>query len=117
MMFRWMFEVPPAMDMPSEPMNWFIQRSLPGARPSGASRLSLPRRDNAIRAILWPMFELPSFIGVEEVVINREIVDGRVEPLLIYAERHDEIESSASWLGDPPTAQLSARASAGLRTG
>jgi ATP-dependent Clp protease ATP-binding subunit ClpX len=33
------------------------------------------------------MFELPSFDGVEEVVVNGEVIEGRAQPLLIYAEK------------------------------
>ncbi len=31
--------------------------------------------------------ELPTFDGVEEVVVNAEVVEGRAQPLLIYAEK------------------------------
>ena len=41
--------------------------------------------------LLDTMFELPSLEGVEEVVINREVVDHGNQPLMIYAEREDEI--------------------------
>ena len=37
--------------------------------------------------LLETMFELPSLHGVEEVVINREVIDGRAKPLQIYADR------------------------------
>jgi len=33
------------------------------------------------------MFELPSYDGVEEVVVNGEVVEGRAQPLVIYAEK------------------------------
>jgi len=46
--------------------------------------------------LLDPMFDLPGYDGVEEVVINREVVEGRAKPLLIYADRREELESSAS---------------------
>jgi len=45
--------------------------------------------------LLDTMFELPSLDGVEEVVINSEVVEGRAQPLHIYAERQEEAESSA----------------------
>ena len=45
--------------------------------------------------LLETMFDLPSLEGVEEVVINSEVVEGRAQPLYIYAERTEEIESSA----------------------
>ncbi len=40
--------------------------------------------------LLDTMFELPSFDGVEEVVINVEVVEGRAQPLLIYSERAEK---------------------------
>ena len=46
--------------------------------------------------LLDSMFELPSCDGVEEVVINRAVAEGGVKPLLIYADRREEMESSAS---------------------
>jgi len=45
--------------------------------------------------LLDSMYELPSLDGVEEIVINRDVVDNGAEPLHIYAERRDEVESSA----------------------
>ena len=46
--------------------------------------------------LLDTMFELPSYDLVEEVVINREVVESRAKPLLIYAERREEAASTAS---------------------
>jgi len=37
--------------------------------------------------LLETMFDLPSFDGVEEVVVNGEVIEGRAQPLLIYAEK------------------------------
>ncbi|PCJ60373.1 MAG: ATP-dependent Clp protease ATP-binding subunit ClpX [Rhodospirillaceae bacterium] len=45
--------------------------------------------------LLDTMFELPGLDGVEEVVINREIVEGRSKPLYIYADRRTDVETSA----------------------
>ncbi|RED53334.1 ATP-dependent Clp protease ATP-binding subunit ClpX [Aestuariispira insulae] len=45
--------------------------------------------------LLDSMYELPSLEGVEEIVINREVVEGRADPLHIYAERREEVETSA----------------------
>ncbi len=47
-------------------------------------------------ALLSTMFDLPGLDGVEEVVINREVIDGRAQPLQIYADRRGDIESTAS---------------------
>lgn len=46
--------------------------------------------------LLDTMFDLPGLEGVEEVVINREVVAEGAKPLYIYAERAEEVESSAS---------------------
>ena len=46
--------------------------------------------------LLDTMFELPGLDGVEEVVINREVIADSAKPLYIYADRTDEVESSAS---------------------
>ena len=42
------------------------------------------------------MYDLPSLEGVEEIVINKEVVEGRAEPLYIYSDRKNEVESNAS---------------------
>lgn len=44
--------------------------------------------------LLDTMFDLPAFEGVEEVVVNAEVIDGRAQPLLIYAERAAEKSGS-----------------------
>jgi ATP-dependent Clp protease ATP-binding subunit ClpX len=36
--------------------------------------------------LLETMFELPTFEGVEDVVVNAEVIDGKAQPLLIYSE-------------------------------
>ena len=46
--------------------------------------------------LLDPMFNLPGYDSVEEVVINREVVEGRAQPLLIYSDRLEDASSSAS---------------------
>ncbi len=45
--------------------------------------------------LLDTMFDLPSLDGVEEVMINREVVDGRAKPLHIYADRQSDLGTSA----------------------
>ena len=45
--------------------------------------------------LLEPMFDLPGLDGVEEIVINREVVDGRAQPLYIYTERREDVGTSA----------------------
>jgi ATP-dependent Clp protease ATP-binding subunit ClpX len=36
--------------------------------------------------LLETMFELPTYEGVEEVVVNAEVIEGKAQPLLIYSE-------------------------------
>jgi ATP-dependent Clp protease ATP-binding subunit ClpX len=45
--------------------------------------------------LLDPMFDLPGLENVEEIVINREVVDGRAKPLYIYTDRREDLGSSA----------------------
>jgi len=45
--------------------------------------------------LLGPMYELPSLDDVDEVVINKEVVEGPVEPLYIYSDRREDVENSA----------------------
>ncbi|MEQ8194424.1 MAG: ATP-dependent Clp protease ATP-binding subunit ClpX [Rhodospirillales bacterium] len=45
--------------------------------------------------LLDTMFDLPAMDGVEEVVINREVAEDQAKPLYIYAERKDDLETSA----------------------
>jgi ATP-dependent Clp protease ATP-binding subunit ClpX len=45
--------------------------------------------------LLEPMFELPGLDGVEEIVINREVVEGGTQPLYIYTDRREDVGSSA----------------------
>jgi ATP-dependent Clp protease ATP-binding subunit ClpX len=41
--------------------------------------------------LLESMFELPSLAGVSEIVINREVVEGRTQPLHIYSDRRGDV--------------------------
>tara|TARA_B100000674_G_scaffold54440_1_gene37854 strand:+ start:748 stop:2013 length:1266 start_codon:yes stop_codon:yes gene_type:complete len=45
--------------------------------------------------LLDSMYDLPSLESVEEIVINKEVVEGRAEPLHIYSDRQEETEKSA----------------------
>ena len=44
--------------------------------------------------LLETMFDLPTLQGVEEVVVNTEVVEGRGQPLMIYAEKKSEAASA-----------------------
>jgi len=45
--------------------------------------------------LLEPMFDLPGLSGVDEIVVNREVVEGRAQPLYIYADRKSEAAPGA----------------------
>jgi ATP-dependent Clp protease ATP-binding subunit ClpX len=45
--------------------------------------------------LLDSMFDLPSLEGVEEIVINSKVVEGTSQPLYIYADRREDVGSSA----------------------
>jgi ATP-dependent Clp protease ATP-binding subunit ClpX len=45
--------------------------------------------------LLDSMYELPGLEGVEEIVINREVIEGRAKPLHIYADRREDTGQSA----------------------
>src|SRR5438105_2627059 len=45
--------------------------------------------------LLDSMFELPSLAGVSEIVINREVVEGRAKPLHIYSDRRGDVGTPA----------------------
>ncbi len=70
---------------------------------SAIARKAIARKTGArgLRSILEgilldSMFDLPNYDTVEEVVINREVVEGGSSPLLIYADRTEDASSSAS---------------------
>ena len=46
--------------------------------------------------LLETMFELPTYQGVEEVVVNGEVVEGRAQPLMIYSERRSDKPPAAA---------------------
>ena len=45
--------------------------------------------------LLETMFDLPGLEGVEEIVVNGEVVEGNAKPLFIYAERQDDKRTGA----------------------
>ena len=61
------------------------------ARKTGARGL----RSIMENILLDPMFELPGLESVEEIVVNREVVDGGSKPLYIYADRREDLGTSA----------------------
>ena len=61
------------------------------ARKTGARGL----RSIMENILLDTMYELPSLEGAEEVVVNGEVVEGRAQPLYIYAERQEDVGTGA----------------------
>ena len=45
--------------------------------------------------LLDSMYDLPAYEGVEEVVINAEVVDGNAEPLLVHSKKKKTADKSA----------------------
>jgi len=41
--------------------------------------------------LLDPMYDLPGLQGVEEIVVNKEVVEGRGKPLYIYSDRAAQV--------------------------
>jgi len=69
----------------------------------GVARKAIQRKTGArgLRSImetilLESMFELPGLEGVEEIVINKEVVEGRAKPLYIYSDRREDTGAGVS---------------------
>ena len=69
---------------------------------TGIAKKAIARKTGArgLRSImegilLEPMYDLPGLEAVEELVVNREVVEGRARPLYIYSERRGDVGSSA----------------------
>ncbi|MEP0324078.1 ATP-dependent Clp protease ATP-binding subunit ClpX [Bauldia litoralis] len=45
--------------------------------------------------LLETMYDLPTLDGVQEVVISADVIEGKSRPLYIYADRQEEVGSSA----------------------
>ena len=41
------------------------------------------------------MFDIPNIENLEEVVVNKEVAEGNIEPLMIYSDRQEQYETSA----------------------
>ncbi|MBN9413183.1 MAG: ATP-dependent Clp protease ATP-binding subunit ClpX [Candidatus Paracaedimonas acanthamoebae] len=67
----------------------FTEDALSGIAQKAISRNTGARGLRSIMEdiLLNTMFDLPGREDIEEVVINREVVDGRAEPLLVYGEK------------------------------
>ena len=73
------------LELTEEAMRGIAQKAI--ARKTGARGL----RSIMEGILLDSMFELPSLAGVSEIVINREVVEGRAKPLQIYSDRRGDV--------------------------
>ncbi|GAB4137006.1 MAG: ATP-dependent Clp protease ATP-binding subunit ClpX [Sphingomonadales bacterium] len=78
-----------ALSFSDDALRQIAQRAI--ERKTGARGLRSIMED----ILLDTMFDLPSLEGVEEVVINREVVEGKSRPLYIYSERRGDVGSTA----------------------
>ncbi len=77
------------LDFADEALRGIAKRAI--ARKSGARGL----RSIMEGILLETMFELPGLSGVEEIMINREVVAGASTPLYIYADRQEDVGTRA----------------------
>ena len=75
-----------------------VKLTLPDEAMKSIARKAIERKTGArgLRSImenilLDTMYDLPGMGGVEEVVISKEVVDGVAKPLLIYADRDNQM--------------------------
>jgi ATP-dependent Clp protease ATP-binding subunit ClpX len=78
------------LELTDDAINGIAQKAL--ARKTGARGL----RSIMESTLLDSMYELPGLDGVEEIVINREVVEGNVKPLYIYSDRREDVGSSSA---------------------
>jgi ATP-dependent Clp protease ATP-binding subunit ClpX len=65
---------------------------------SAIAKKALIRKTGArgLRSILLEtMFELPSQSNISEVVINKDVVDGKIKPLLTYSKKNNQATTSS----------------------
>jgi len=77
------------LDFADDALKSIAEKAL--ARKTGARGL----RSIMESILLDSMFELPGLEGVDEIMINKEVVEGRAKPLYIYADRRGDVGSSA----------------------
>ncbi len=77
-----------SLDFSEEALKAISEKAI--ARKTGARGL----RSIMEAILLESMYELPGLDGVEEIVINREVVEGRAQPLQIYTDRREDASSA-----------------------
>ena len=68
------------------PLSWQSLQKKTGARGLRSILESL---------LLNTMYKLPVLNGLEEVVINAEVVKGKREPYLVYTDKKNKVDTSA----------------------
>src|SRR3546814_8255624 len=49
--------------------------------------------------LLDPMYDLPSLEGVEEIIIKGDVVNQGAKPIMVHAERRDDVSTGACAYG------------------
>ena len=78
-----------ALDFTEDALRSIAHKAI--ARKTGARGL----RSIMESILLDSMYELPSLENVEKIMVNREVVEEQSRPLYIYADRRDDVGSSA----------------------
>ncbi len=78
-----------ALDFTEDALRSIAHKAI--ARKTGARGL----RSIMESILLDSMYELPSLESVEKIMVNREVVEDQSRPLYIYADRRDDVGSSA----------------------
>ena len=76
----------------------FTKDSLPAIAKKALDRKTGARGLRSIleNVLLDTMFELPSQTNISEVIINKDVIDGKTKPLLIYTKKTAQGSSLAS---------------------
>ena len=77
------------LDFTSDALRSIAQKAI--LRKTGARGL----RSIMESILLDSMFDLPGLTGVEEIVINKEVIESGAQPLCIYTDRREDVGSSA----------------------
>jgi len=88
--YQYLFEIEGvALSFSDDALRGIAQKAI--ARKTGARGL----RSIMEAILLDTMYELPTLEGVEEIAINREVVEGRAKPLYMYADRRGDVGTTA----------------------
>ena len=76
-------------------VNWSCNSPFSNKSTIFIALINFSKCPSASSILLDTMFELPSLEGVEEVVINAEVAEGRARPLYTYTDGKKASETSA----------------------